>query len=174
MNRAQRRKAARMTPEAEKHPAAGRADEEAIRRIIREQQELTGRGLSGIRADNDASFRREVHANEIMKSMIRKSGILEEELIKAQERGFREGFHQAGQEIVRCCYAGICIALHDEFGFGSERCYRAVKACDEKIKYALHHSELADELIKKAGLKIDWNEPFDRVRRDDQVSDEGV
>lgn len=173
MNRAQRRKTARMkTGAAEHHSAAGKPDEEKIIRIIREQA-LTGHGLAGIRADHDAAFHRNMQANEIMKSMIGKSGFLEEELQKAREQGFKEGFNRAGMDIIRCCYAGICIALHDEFGFGAERCYRAVKACDEKIKWALHHSELTEELIRKSGLKIDWNEPFERVQRVDDEQKRG-
>lgn len=86
---------------------------------------------------------------------------LEEEFQKGRETGFKE----AALPIIKSCYAGICLALHDEFGFGENRCYRAVKAVDEKIIWALNHQELVDEVLEKTGLTLQLDEPFERVQK---------
>ena len=93
------------------------------------------------------------------------NGITTKDLEEAYERGRQEGFKQAAVPIVKSCYAGICVALHDVFGFGTERCYRAVNAVDEKIIWALNHQELVDEVLQKTGIDIDFGAPFDRVEK---------
>jgi hypothetical protein len=79
--------------------------------------------------------------------------------------GRQEGFRQAAEPIIKCCYAGIILALHDEFGFGENRAFRAIKAVDEKIIWALNHSELCDEVLAKTGLELLLDEPFERVQK---------
>ena len=93
------------------------------------------------------------------------NGITPRDLEDEFEKGREEGFKQAAEPIIKCCYAGIILALHDEFGFGENRCFRAIKAVDEKIIWALHHSELADEVLEKTGLELDLDEPFSRVKK---------
>ena len=91
------------------------------------------------------------------------NGITVKDVEREYERGRQDGFKQAAWPIIKSCYAGICIALHDEFGFGQQRCYKALKAVDEKIVWSLSHSELADEVLDKTGIKLNLDEPFDRV-----------
>ena len=91
------------------------------------------------------------------------NGITGKDLKEAYNRGMEEGFRQAGMSIIKSCYAGICIALKEQFGFGEGRCYRALKAVDEKIIFALNHQELTDEALEKAGIRIDFGQAFDRV-----------
>ena len=91
------------------------------------------------------------------------NGITAADLENEYERGRAEGFRQASWPIIKSCYAGICVALHDEFGFGQERCLRALKAVDEKTLFALNHNELVDEMLDKTGIRLNLDEPFDRV-----------
>ncbi len=91
------------------------------------------------------------------------NGITKKDLEDAYNSGMEEGFRQAGMPIIKSCYAGICIALKEQFGFGKERCYRALKAVDEKIIFALNHQELTDEALEKAGIRIDFGQAFDRI-----------
>ena len=93
------------------------------------------------------------------------NGITTEDISNAYRRGQEDGFKQAGAVITKCCYAGICVALHDVFGFGEERCFRAIKAVDEKVLYSLNHSELVDEVLEKVGLRLELDEPVERVQR---------
>ena len=94
-----------------------------------------------------------------------RNGITAGDLKREYERGRMDGFKAAGLPILKSCYAGICVALHDQFGFGEERCFRAIKAVDEKIMWALTNQELVDEVLEKTGLQINFDEPFDRVEK---------
>lgn len=96
-----------------------------------------------------------------------KNGFTEKDIQDAFEEGRQLGFEQAGWNVIRTCYAGMCLALHDVFGFGEERCFRAISATDEKVKWALHHQELVDEVLKKTGLSIEFDDVFDRVQKCD-------
>lgn len=93
------------------------------------------------------------------------NGITPEDLRQEYRKGQEDGFRQAGQVITKCCYAGIVLALHEEFGFGEDRCFRAIKKVDEKVIYALNHSELVDEVLEKTGLRLELDEPFERVKK---------
>lgn len=96
------------------------------------------------------------------------NGITTADLEREYERGREDGFKQAAEPIIKCCYAGIILALHDEFGFGENRAYRAIKAVDEKVIWALNHSELCDEVLEKTGLELCLDEPFSRVQKKDE------
>ena len=98
-----------------------------------------------------------------------KNGISPKDLDEAYDRGHRDGFREAALPIIKTCYAAICAALHDEFKFGEERCYRALRAVDEKVLYALTHEELEEEVYAKTGLQILWDEPFDRIQRGEKA-----
>ena len=92
------------------------------------------------------------------------NGITPKDLEEEFQRGREIGFKEAAEPILKSCYAGICIALHDEFGFGENRCYRAIKAVDKKIVWALNHQELVEETLEKTGLRLQLDEPFERVQ----------
>ena len=173
-NRAQRRREARLAkaamnlPKLQRDIENTRAEEKQIQQMMDQMRAAMPQGgLAGMRADAEAQFRRKMQAREMVTNALEKNGITLQDLEKEYERGREEGFRQAGMSIIQCCYAGICIALHDTFGFGEERCYRALKACDEKILWALNHAEMAEELLEKTGLTIDWDDPFERVQRKD-------
>jgi len=92
-----------------------------------------------------------------------KNGITMEDLRNEYLRGHEDGMKETGVNVVKACYAGICIALHDEFGFGPERCFRALKAVDEKTVWALNNYELTDEVLDKTGITLDFDEAFERI-----------
>lgn len=123
-------------------------------------------GFTGMMRKEQEKFRRTVEAHERVRKIIEHNGITAQDLDDAREEGRQEGFKQAAEPIIKCCYAGIILALHDEFGFGENRCYRAIKAVDEKIIWALNHSELCDEVLEKTGLRLDLDEPFSRVTKE--------
>jgi hypothetical protein len=98
---------------------------------------------------------------------IERNGITMAEMEEEFQRGRETGFKEAAEPILKSCYAGICLALHEEFGFGMKRCFRTIAKVDEKIKYALNHQELVDEVLEKTGLKIEMDDPFCRVQERD-------
>ncbi len=174
-NRAERRRQARETQARAKLSGGGQMEMESalsmskdeIKRIEREIQKMKSGGFTGMMAQDKEEFLRRVKVHEQVRKIVEHNGITAQDLDDAREDGRREGFKQAAEPIIKCCYAGIILALHDEFGFGQSRCFRAIKAVDEKIIYALNHSELCDEVLEKTGIALELDEPFERVQKKD-------
>lgn len=149
--------------------SAARDEEQRIKKAIKEIESGKNGSYSDTLKHKDDLFRMQmdarIKAHERARKIIEHNGITEQDLDDAREEGRQEGFKQAALPIIKCCYAGIILALHDEFGFGENRCFRAIKAVDEKIMWALNHSELCDEVLEKTGLELDLDEPFDRVTK---------
>lgn len=82
--------------------------------------------------------------------------------------GYADGRRDGSFESLRCCYAAICIVLHDKYGFGKNRCFDVLKDLDEKVIWALNHRDLAQEVLDKTGLEIEFDEAFDRLHRKDR------
>lgn len=170
MNRAERRRQMRQKPAA-KAPTQMQPDntDTAIAEKIKQAQKQlegmkNGKFNSLLNLDTDG-FQREMEKYEQARKIIEHHGITEKDLEESYENGLRDGIHEAGLNITKCCYAAVCLALHEEFGFGAERCYRAVSAVDQRIVWALNHVELTDEVLEKTGLQIKFDEPFERVER---------
>lgn len=95
------------------------------------------------------------------------NGITPDDVRNEYERGRQEGFSQAGVAITKSCYAGIILALKEEFGFDEDQCFRAISAVDKKIIWAISHVELADQVLKETGLRLDLDDPMERVIREE-------
>ena len=141
------------------------AEEQHVQRQIQLMNRTLRGGFSGMQEAKREFFQEKNNARQLIVHALEKNGLTLDDLSREYERGREEGFRQASMPIIQCCYAGICIALHDEFGFGAERCYRALKAVDKQILWTLHHSEQAEELLKKTGLVIDFDDPFERIQK---------
>lgn len=94
------------------------------------------------------------------------NGISASDLQQSFEEGRKAGFVDASEHVLKAAYAGICLALNDEYGFGKKRVYGALRAVDEKIVYALHHTELTDEVLARFGIRIDFQDTFNRVKEE--------
>lgn len=90
-------------------------------------------------------------------------GISPQDLVSEYEKGFKEGFTQASIPMVKSCYAAICLALHDLYGFGSKRCMNVLNCVDDKLISTLTSTDAIDEVWEKIGLEINFSEPFDRI-----------
>lgn len=170
MNRAERRRQMRQKPAAKtpKQMQPDTSDAAIAEKVKQAQKQLegmkNGKFNSLLNLDTDG-FQREVEKYEQARRIIEHHGITEKDLEESYEKGLRDGIHEAGLNITKCCYAAVCLALHEEFGFGAERCHRALNAVDQRIVWSLNHSELADEVLEKTGLQIKFDEPFERVER---------
>ena len=94
-----------------------------------------------------------------------KNGITLQDMEKEYHRGYQDGLHAASLPMIKTCYAAICLALHDEFGFGEDECFRALTHVDERLLWTLENQELVDEVLEKTGLTIQFDEVFDRVQK---------
>ena len=171
-NRAERRRQARQQAKAHiggltqmQAESAVSLSKDEIKRMEREIQKMQSGGYLGMMERDREQFQRRMEVHDQVRKIIEHNGITARDLDEAREAGRQEGFKQAAEPIIKCCYAGIILALHDEFGFGENRAFRAIKAVDEKIIWALNHSELCDEVLEKTGLELMLDEPFDRVQK---------
>lgn len=172
-NRAERRREAREQQARMKLSGGGQMkmenalsmSKDEIKRMEREIQKMQSGGYLGMMERDREQFQRRMEVHDQVRKIIEHNGITARDLDEAREAGRQEGFKQAAEPIIKCCYAGIILALHDEFGFGENRAFRAIKAVDEKIIWALNHSELCDEVLEKVGLELCLDEPFDRVQK---------
>ncbi len=125
------------------------------------------RGEMGVLARRMVEFRRNYDATRSAQRMIDASDALQTKLQETFNKGRNEGFKEAAKPIIKGCYAGICLALHDEFGFGEEECFRAIKAVHNRTMWSLGHIELVDEVLEKTGLELDLDDPLEGVKQRD-------
>lgn len=74
--------------------------------------------------------------------------------------------------MVKSCYAAICLALHELYGFGRKRCLDTLNCVDAKLIDTLTSAEAIDEVWEKIGLQIDFSEAFDRISEKDEPDGE--
>lgn len=101
---------------------------------------------------------------------IQKNGITLEDLRNAESQGRQDGYLAGKIETLRLCYAALCLALHERYGFGMKRCKEVLATVDEKVVYSLTSDELIQEVFDGIGLKIDFGEAF----TEDRISEKGV
>lgn len=83
---------------------------------------------------------------------------------------FERGYRMAQTEMVKTCYAAVCLALKETMHFGRERILRVLTCMDGKIVTTIDSEEIMDETFDKTGIKIDFNQSMsqDRITRKDE------
>lgn len=98
-----------------------------------------------------------------MKKLLQ-NGITPEDLQKEYQKGFEAGFSQAAKPVMRTCYAAVCLALNDLHRFHRKRCADVLRRLDWHVTNSLASQEAIDEVYKRMGLSIDFDDPFERVQ----------
>ena len=96
-----------------------------------------------------------------------RNGITDKDLKKAFDDGYKAGFTETSDSVIKTIYAAICLALNDEFGFGRDRCARALNRTDYHVLNTLTSQEIVDDVYNRMKLAIYFKEPFDRVVAED-------
>lgn len=94
-----------------------------------------------------------------------RNGITPQDVEQEYHTGYDDGYKFAASQIIKCCYAAVILALTDEFGFTPDQCEKALNCVDKRTAWAIDHFELADEVMRKTGLKMEFDEEFDRITR---------
>ena len=102
---------------------------------------------------------------ERLQSLIQ-NGITPKDLEREYNKGYKNGFSDATEPAVKTCYATLCLALKEEFGFGRERIKRALARTDQIVIETLTSAEAIDAVFDKIGLKLRFNDPFDRIEEE--------
>lgn len=124
----------------------------------RAQRREMMRSQTGRSADMLAQYSKAERIERLMAQ-----GISPADLEKAYNDGFSQGYQRAAVPTVEACYAAICLALHDVYGFGQTRCIRALNAVDERITTMITSEEVRREALDRAGVDIQFGEGVDRV-----------
>lgn len=66
----------------------------------------------------------------------------------------REALDENAQFQSKMLLASMCIALHQEFGFGQERCLRVLDVVERISTNALTPSELIDQCKSEVGINL--------------------
>lgn len=105
-------------------------------------------------------------AERILKDKInafRRTNPLAEETYKA---GYAEGWAAACDFTMKSYFAAAVLAMHDLEGYSTVRNTRMLRAMESYVVNALTTEELMDEALARAGVSIDFREPFpdDRIQ----------
>lgn len=93
-----------------------------------------------------------------------KNGITLEDLERNYTEGYNAGFSEAAPGTFKTIYAAICLALHEKYGFGKKRCLEVLKAVDQYVMESLTSVEAIEEVYKRMGLEIAFDDPMDRIK----------
>lgn len=88
---------------------------------------------------------------------ISKNGITIEDLKNAEDQARKDGFMEGAAEMIKICYAAICLALHESEGYDREKCRELLSAADERVVYAINSRELLQEVQDTIGLEFNFN-----------------
>ena len=132
------------------------------RRMQQRQQELERKlDLSNMRS----SMPEEYFRNKVaIMDKLQINGITVNELKQNYDNGFKDGFKAAGEPIVKGCFAAVCLALNEKYGFGRKRCCEVLNAVDQHLLYTLTSDDAIEQVWQKMGLKLEFKETFDRIQ----------
>lgn len=99
---------------------------------------------------------------------IERNGITVEDLKRAEDESYKTGMQIEIENTMKSCYAAICLALHEQLGFGKQRACRILNAVDEHIVMTLTSADAIQEVYDTMGLTIDFREPIPGERISEQ------
>lgn len=83
---------------------------------------------------------------------------------EVHRQGYEEGWKAACDFAMKACYAASVLALHELEGYGTKRNTRFLRLMDGHVTNTLTSEEIMDEALQKAGVAIDFREPFSDER----------
>lgn len=98
---------------------------------------------------------------------IQQNGITISDLKNNYDTGFNNGYKTAGEDAIKACYAAMCLALHELYGFGEKRCRDVLKYVDDAVLYRITGEDMVKEVFDKINLKIAFSDPIERIQSDE-------
>lgn len=99
---------------------------------------------------------------------LQRNGITLADLEANYALGRSDGFKEAAEPIWQGCFAAVCLALHDLYGFGKKRCAEVLNRVDHHMNYSITTEEAIAEVFERIGLQLDFADPFKRVQEVDK------
>lgn len=97
--------------------------------------------------------KREAAKNAAMEKLER-NGITADDLRREYERGRNESVSEVSDFAMKMIYCGFALALKREFGFGTERALRVIRAADQIILEELTTEDIIDRVSRELGITI--------------------
>ena len=94
-----------------------------------------------------------------------RNGITTDDVRRSYERGKKEGYDYACRWAYRTMYAAIIMVLVDDHGMSQDEAVDMLIEIDHKTVLCIDDQELIDEVYRKTGIEINWNDTFERVTR---------
>lgn len=109
------------------------------------------------------AYRRGMTAEDKIKAFY-KNGITIDDLKKAGEEGYRDGWEKACNFCMKVCYAAAVRALHQLEGYSTKRNQRFLRLMDDIVITSMTSEEACDAALKEGGIKIKFDETFSEDR----------
>ena len=89
---------------------------------------------------------------------IQKNGITVEDMYRAENEAYAKGIAAGKDATVRTCFAAVCMALHEMYGFGKDRCSKVLNNVYDKLTMALTSEDAIQEVYDTIGLEIHFSD----------------
>lgn len=107
-------------------------------------------------------YRRGMTQEDRVKALL-KNGITPDDMQKSFEEGYRAGWTAGANNMLKTSYAAFILALREHFRFWRKRCKRVLQTADHTVMTSLGHEELVEQVWEDIGLRLNFDEPFDRI-----------
>lgn len=96
----------------------------------------------------------------------------QEALINAAIRqNYDLGMEKGRGQAIKTCYAAVCLALRDTYGFGKQRVKNVLHTMDKHVLETLSSEEAMDDVFKQIGLRISFSDPFSNIEEVEEETD---
>lgn len=92
------------------------------------------------------------------------NGITIDDLKKADEWSYKQGYSDGVTSTFRSIYAGLCLALNELYGFGSKRCKDVLSRTDAIVTEQLISYDATEAVWNRMKLRISVDDPFERIQ----------
>lgn len=120
-----------------------RAERRAESRRLQHEAELEAKYL----AKRDA-------AKKAAMAKLERNGITAADLQREYERGRNESVTEVSDFAIKMIYCGFVLALKREFGFGTERALRTLRAADQIILEELTTEDIIERVSHELGIAV--------------------
>lgn len=100
---------------------------------------------------------------QIQKRLVQ-NGITAKDLERSYEKGRKDGFMAASKPVFEGVYAGVMLALRELYGFGTKRCTDVIRCVEKHMVESLTSEELIENVWTEMGLKLVFDDPFERIQ----------
>lgn len=93
-------------------------------------------------------------ARNALKEKLERNGITAEDLKREYERGRKESIAAESEFMMKMIYCGFALALKREFGFGTERALKTIRAADQIILEELTTEDIINRVSRELGINV--------------------